>query len=66
MELDNIILVIIGALLFIGFISLFCSIMSYMINRNTIVVTKASSVIPMEGDENAVDKDIETCLETVS
>ncbi len=31
-----------------------------------IVVTKASSVIPMEGDENAVDKDIETCFETVS
>lgn len=65
MQLQNIILVIIGTLLFIAFISMLCSITSYMLHNNIIVITKGS-VIPIEGDENAVDKDIETCLETGS
>ena len=65
MKLENIILVIIGTLLFIAFISVLCSITSYMLHNNIIVITKGS-VIPIEEDEVTAEKDIESCLETGS
>lgn len=61
MQLENIILIIICSLLFLGFTVLLCSVKMYLMNYNIIVATEAT-IVPIEAVEiktDIIEKDLE-------
>ena len=68
MQLENIILIIICSLLFLGFSALLCSMKMYIINHSIVVATDAS-VVPVETVEvktGMIEKDLESNRNSVA